>query len=131
MAVDITGLYELLDDFEDVKSELDELKSDIVKRLGADALALTVDASPVKTGRLRRSWDVSPVYDINATTKAVQLFNAVPYAEYVEYGHRTRNHKGWVEGKFMATKSCEIVQKHAEQTAKEVVIKKIKEVLNG
>ena len=33
----------------------------------------------------------------------VEIINPVHYASYVEYGHRTANHKGWVEGKFMLT----------------------------
>ena len=33
----------------------------------------------------------------------IEIINPVEYASYVEFGHRTRNHKGWVEGKFMLT----------------------------
>ena len=33
----------------------------------------------------------------------VNISNPVKYAPYVEYGHRKRNHKGWVRGKFMMT----------------------------
>lgn len=130
MSVDVSQLSKLSNKFNDVKAEMNELSSAIVKKLGADTLALTVDATPVDTGRLRRCWDASPVYDISANTKAVQVFNLLPYAEYVEYGHRTTNHKGWVDGRFMATNSAHTVQNHAEQTAKMVVIKKIKEVLD-
>lgn len=33
------------------------------------------------------------------------IYNPIEYAMYVEYGHRTANHKGWVEGQFMLDKS--------------------------
>ncbi len=32
-------------------------------------------------------------------TYIIILSNPVNYASYVEYGHRTRNHKGWVKGR--------------------------------
>lgn len=36
-------------------------------------------------------------------TYIIDVTNAVEYAAYVEYGHRKRNHQGWVPGKFMLT----------------------------
>ena len=33
----------------------------------------------------------------------IDIVNPVEYASYVEYGHRTPNHKGWVPGHFMMT----------------------------
>nr|DAH26040.1 MAG TPA: putative tail component [Bacteriophage sp.] len=131
MSVNVSQLVRLSDKLADVKAEMNELSNSIVKKLGADTLSLTISATPVDTGTLRKGWDASPVNDIDDSTKQVVISNQVPYAEYVEYGHRTANHKKWVEGQFMATRSAQIVQAHAEQTAKEVVIKKINEVLNG
>ena len=43
----------------------------------------------------------------------VEIVNPVEYASYVEYGHRTANHKGWVPGHFMLTISEEEIQKIA------------------
>lgn len=43
----------------------------------------------------------------------VEIINPVEYASYVEFGHRTRNHKGWVEGKFMLTISEDEIRKSA------------------
>lgn len=36
-------------------------------------------------------------------TYEIEIINPVSYAIYVEYGHRTSNHKGWVDGRFMLT----------------------------
>ena len=41
--------------------------------------------------------------------------NPVEYASYVEYGHRTSNHKRWVPGKFMMTISENEIKKIAPQ----------------
>ena len=40
----------------------------------------------------------------------IEFINPVQYASYVEYGYRTRNHKGWVIGKFMMTISVKEIQ---------------------
>ena len=55
----------------------------------------------------------------------VEIINPVEYASYVEYGHRTRNHKGWVRGKFMLTTS----ERELKTIAPKVLEKKIKKFL--
>lgn len=53
-------------------------------------------------GTLRRNWGVTaPIKDGDSWVATV--FNPTMYAAYVEYGHRTANHKGWVKGRFMMT----------------------------
>lgn len=49
----------------------------------------------------------------------------VEYASYVEYGHRTANHTGWVQGQFMLTISEQEIQTIAPQ----VLEAKIKQFL--
>ncbi len=44
---------------------------------------------------------------------------------YVEYGHRTANHKGWVEGKFMMT----ISEREIQEIAPKVLEAKVKKFL--
>lgn len=51
--------------------------------------------------------------------------NPVEYASYVEYGHRTRNHKGWVQGRFMLT----ISEQEIQQIAPMVLEEKMKKFL--
>lgn len=43
-------------------------------------------------------------------TLVVEIVNPVEYASYVEYGHRTANHRGWVQGRFMLTISEQEIQ---------------------
>ena len=43
----------------------------------------------------------------------IEIINPVEYASYVEFGHRTANHKGWVEGQFMLTISEQEIQSAA------------------
>ena len=60
--------------------------------------------TPVDTGNLRRNWTVGEITK-NGRTFRIEIINPTEYAVYVEYGHRTANHKGWIEGRFMLTKS--------------------------
>lgn len=39
----------------------------------------------------------------NGDLYEIEIINPVEYASYVEYGHRTSNHSGWVPGRFMMT----------------------------
>lgn len=57
----------------------------------------------------------------------IEIVNPVEYASYVEYGHRTRNHKGWVPGRFMLT----ISEEHIQKVAPELLAKRLKTFLEG
>ena len=55
----------------------------------------------------------------------VEVVNNVHYAPYVEYGHRTANHQGWVEGQFMMT----ITEQEIQQDAERIVEGKVEKLL--
>lgn len=106
-------------------------------------------------GTLRRGWTTESTGDSNYDTKAamysnlfggnqkvsksnmtvnkigndyvIEVINPVYYASYVEFGHRTRNHKGWVEGKFMLTISEEEIRKSAPNILEKKLEKRLKE----
>lgn len=106
-------------------------------------------------GTLRRGWTTESTGDSSHDTKAamynnmfgssgtvsksgmtvnkigndyvIEIINPVEYASYVEFGHRTRNHKGWVEGKFMLTISEDEIRKSAPK----VLEKKLNDYLKG
>ncbi len=60
-------------------------------------------------GTLRRGWTAqqSKGFDVkqDGDLYMIEIINPVEYASYVEYGHRTANHKGWVPGKFVMTRA--------------------------
>ena len=60
-------------------------------------------------------------------TYVIEIINPVEYASYVEYGHRTVNHKGWVLGQFMMT----ISEQELETIAPKVLERKIRKYLEG
>ncbi len=55
----------------------------------------------------------------------VEVVNNTYYAPYVEFGHRTANHKGWVPGRFMLT----ISERELEVIAPRVLEGRIKKLL--
>lgn len=74
-------------------------------------LAEVVPRTPVQEGELRRSWTIGQVTMTADGGAEIEVFNPVYYSPYIEYGHRTPNHKGWVEGKFMMTLSAQKLEK--------------------
>lgn len=129
------------------QSQLDQFLKSCAKELAARLLAKVIKRTPVgqypagagKTGgTLRRGWTSGE--DSNATAYAksltvnkvgsdyvIEIINPVEYASYVEFGHRTRNHKGWVEGKFMLT----ISEDEIRSSAPKILENKLKAYLEG
>lgn len=91
-----------------------------------------------KGGTLRRGWTAQKnqsastyVQNLNVNhfgdTFVIEIVNPVEYAPYVEFGHRTKNHKGWVRGKFMLTISEQELQAVAPAILQRKLAKKLGE----
>jgi hypothetical protein len=139
-------------DWERLKENLDATEEQLngflescAKELAARLLAKVIKRTPVgqypkdsgkKGGTLRRGWTAGK--NENATayaqslkvnhfgdTYVIEIINPTEYASYVEFGHRTRNHQGWVEGKFMLT----ISEQEIESAAPAILERKVKKLL--
>jgi hypothetical protein len=136
-------------DFEKIKNNLEKLNQEQVdlfidacaKELAARLLAKVIKRTPVgdypnssgkKGGTLRRAWtggkNSSAVAYADSLTihhfgdaYVIEIINPVEYASYVEFGHRTANHKGWVNGRFMLT----ISEQEIQQAAPAIIEKKL------
>lgn len=126
-------------------AKVDAFLESCAKELAARLLSKVIKRTPVgqypegsgKTGgTLRRGWTGGQ--NGNATAYAqslrvnkvgsdyvIDIINPVEYASYVEYGHRTRNHTGWVEGRFMLT----ISEDEIRRSAPNILEKKLKKYL--
>lgn len=80
-------------------------------------------------GTLRREWTVGNVSK-DGSTYRVEVLNPTEYAPYIEYGHRTRNHKGWVEGRFMLTLSEQEIKEDAPRIIEERLKRLLGECFN-
>nr|DAM28929.1 MAG TPA: type I neck protein [Bacteriophage sp.] len=135
--------------FERIQSNLEKLNQEQVdlfidacaKELVARLLAKVIKRTPVgdypnssgkKGGTLRRGWtggkNSSAVAYADSLTihhfgdaYVIEIINPVEYASYVEFGHRTANHKGWVNGRFMLT----ISEQEIQQAAPAIIEKKL------
>lgn len=129
------------------KSQVDLFIESCAKELAARLLAKVIKRTPVgqypknsgkKGGTLRRGWTGGKEMDGSAYAKTlkvqhrkgayvIEIVNAVHYAPYVEFGHRTRGGKGWVEGKFMLSVSEEEIQASAPKILENKLKKKLGE----
>lgn len=143
---ELVKLKEQIEKFGEPK-QLDLFLTSCAKELAARLLAKVIKRTPVgqypagtgKTGgTLRRGWTAGQKANANAyanslkvnkvgTNYEIEIINPVEYASYVEFGHRTRNHKGWVEGKFMLTISEDEIRKSAPR----ILEKKLETYLKG
>lgn len=107
----------------------------VVKELAARMLAKVIKRTPVgvypegsgKTGgTLRRGWTIGPVVHMGDMYE-IEVIDPVEYAAYVEFGHRTANHSGWVPGRFMMTVS----ENELERDAPRIIEKKLIKLLGG
>jgi hypothetical protein len=131
--VDISQLKAFRDKLQNLDSQkMDEFSESAVKELAARLLRKVKrsDRTPVKTGELRRNWQVGEVKK-TGNVYEIEVFNQTEYAEWVEFGHRKRlnkktgKRKGWVKGKFMLT----ISTKELEADAPKIIEKKLQQFL--
>ena len=61
--------------------------------------------TPVDSGVLKRSWRSKKDGDL-----ARIVYNNVHYAPHIEYGHRTRGGKSFIDGRYMLTKSVKEIE---------------------
>ena len=66
--------------------------------------------TPVDTGVLRRSWKYKTINENEGI-----LSNGVHYAQYVEYGHRTRGGKSFIDGVYMLEKSVKEIESELDK----------------
>ena len=142
----IDGLKKFRDELNKLQDP-DKFVEACAKELAARLLRMVVKRTPVgeypkssgkKGGTLRRGWtgekrssaqnyaDSLTVHHFG-DTYVIEIVNPVEYASYVEYGHRTANHSGWVKGQFMMT----ISEQELQRIAPKVLENKIKKYLGG
>lgn len=67
--------------------------------------------TPVDTGAMRDSWEVSKVYRIGNDKIGFYLRNKMDYSSFVNDGHTTPNREGWVEGYHMVEVSLSRIER--------------------
>ena len=145
--IDCKQLEQLRDSLEAMARNSDDLFEAASREIAARLLAKVIKRTPVGTypsnsgkvgGTLRRGWtagtnQAATSYADSLTvhhfgdTYVIEIINPVEYASYVEFGHRTANGTGWVEGKYMLTLS----EQEIRQSAPGILEAKLKKWLSG
>lgn len=120
------------------RAGFDKFCEDAAKELAARLLAKVIKRTPVGIygdgrtgGTLRNTWTVDTVVKKVGNTYQIEVFNPTEYGIYVEFGHRTRDHKGWVNGRFMMTISADEVERAAPAILERKLTKLLKEAFDG
>ena len=139
------------------KANLEKFCEDAAKELAARLLAKVIKRTPVDEGTLRNAWTAGKKHwtedekgkvrtnriggasgfvsgleiTRNGDVYEITVSNNMDYASYVEFGHRTRNHKGWVNGRFMMTVSADEVERAAPAILERKLTKLLKEAFDG
>ena len=102
---EIKGIDNFLKDINNIQNNFHEDLENLIKKHGGILLRNTKLKSPVDTGQLRRSWQ------LEKGDLYVRIFSSCEYVKHVEWGHRTRGGKSYVEGVYMLKTSFEKTEK--------------------
>ena len=102
MGLDNQDLKKFYKNFNNMVRAFDKFLKDFLKENALDCLAKTKQRTPVDTGDLRRSWELSSVKKVGDNIE-IHIINMKEYATYLENGHVTIDRKSWVYGYFMCT----------------------------
>ena len=140
-------------------NDIDVFCEGCAKELAARLLAKVIKRTPVgqypsgrgkNGGTLRRGWTATTESDAESggrsnakqyvdslrVTKTgnvyqIEIINPVNYASYVEFGHRTANHSGWVNGRFMLTISEDELESQASGILERKLMKYLGDAFNA
>ena len=106
--MEIQGLNRFIRTLNNATNNFDEEASKRLNNISQKLVAkvkLKTPVGKVKGGTLRRSWRVKKEGELVRI-----IYNNIHYAPHVEYGHRTRGGKSFVDGRYMLTKSVQEIE---------------------
>ena len=103
--MEIQGLNNFIRTLNRASNNFDEEASKSLNKISQKLVAKVKLKTPVDSGVLRRSWRVKSEGQL-----AKIVYNNVKYGPMVEYGHRTRSGKSFVDGRYMLTKSVKEIE---------------------
>ena len=114
--MDIQGLNELIRSLDKSSSNYKKEAKKALNHVGMRLKAKVTLKTPVDSGVLRKSWRYKTISENEGI-----LSNNVHYAPHVEYGHRTRGGKSFVEGQYMLTKSVEEIERELDKQLSTII----------
>ena len=108
--MEIQGLNELIKSLDKTSSNYGKEAKKVLNTVGMKLKAKVTLKTPVDTGVLRKSWRYKTISENEG-----RVSNNVHYAPHVEYGHRTKGGKSFVDGKYMLAKSVKEIEKDLDK----------------
>ena len=103
--MEIQGLDEFAKTLDNAQDNYKKEAKKLLNKIGMKLKTRVVLKTPVDTGVLRRSWKYKTINENEGI-----LSNSVHYASHIEYGHRTRGGKSFVDGVYMLEKSVKEIE---------------------
>ena len=106
--MEIQGLSNFIRTLNGARNNFDEEATRSLNKISQKLIAkvkLKTPVGNVNGGTLRKSWRVKKDGEL-----ARIVYNNIEYGPYVEYGHRTRGGKSFVDGRYMLTKSVQEIE---------------------
>ena len=101
----IEGLNELIRSLDKSSENYEKEAKKALKEIGMRLKHKVSSKTPKDTGVLKKSWKYRTVSENEGI-----LSTNVHYAPHIEYGHRTRGGKSFIDGRYMLTKSVEEIE---------------------
>ena len=103
--MEIQGLDNFVKTLNNASNDFNKEANKSLNKISQKLIAKVKLKTPVDSGVLRRSWRVKSESDLSKI-----IYNNVHYAPHIEYGHRTRGGKSFVDGQYMLTKSMQEIE---------------------
>ena len=103
--MEIQGLDEFAKTLDSAQDNYKKEAKKLLNEIGMKLKTRVVLKTPVDTGVLRRSWKYKTIDENEGI-----LSNSVHYASHVNYGHRTRGGKSFIDGVYMLEKSVKEIE---------------------
>ena len=108
--MEVKGLDKLLNVLDSSIKGFDVEIPKMLSRVSSKLIRKVKLKTPVDSGVLRKSWHSKKDGDL-----ARVVYNNVKYASHVEYGHRTRGGKSFVDGVYMLEKSIKEIESELDK----------------
>ena len=108
--MEIQGLNKFIRTLNNATNNFDEEAGKRLNNISQKLVAKVKLKTPVDSGVLRIRWRSKKDGDL-----ARIVYNNVKYGPHVEYGHRTRGGKSFVDGRYMLTKSVKEIESDIEK----------------
>ena len=108
--MEIQGLDELTKTLDNASNNFEKEANKKLDIIASKLITKVKLKTPVDTGTLRRSWQPKKVSSLERLA-----FNNVSYGQFIEYGHRTRGGKSFVDGVYMLEKSVKEIESELDK----------------